>query len=731
MPAEHHAQTAPAHWPPNFGSAMTADPQSIVIHETSGYPTYQAANSFVERYTSQATEAGIGPHFFVSGSGTVYRLIDINPLPRVTWHAGYMNGVSLGIENGDLGDNRQIGPDAIITPRDVLRDHPNFTQAQANQLAAVYQATVRAYWRSFSSDPNYHTVPPDPTRPEDLSGLKSHLLLHPGQGGSTAQEGVLIWFEVTSYTGPQNAAQMGGNFRKMLFTEPNFRSLVLLCRYLAEQFGIPRTFPVLPYVTMDAQSSPGGNQRSQADMFRRFILCDERADLLAQAAGTTFNLVSNNDASLPSFFHNQIVQNQDAHGNVFHHNQAWTNMFSSSTRGYRGIAGHGLVGDTAARDSHSMCPGPFFDWHRFAREVWDWWWYCFDFTAVPPTTNVQPSQTMRPYRKARGDTALREYYYDADGQPADYTAARLGVSETQTGGNTFEVAAQTPIFAMANGVLVAARTPNVGPLTVPQSDGFVLIRHEVFCQTANNRIDYDTDPTYVYSLTYYLQCPQRVADNVSDDNPDWFNRFMIRLKEAELAVQFQAAHVNPADAPLQAAWGRALDGGNQQPTFGNLLTTDATAYRQAADLLSQGNVALFPVEFRPGATPVRMALGDFLGFPGTVPGTLSGNQTGVMVDIFSANPLPQRLSLTPTAVPTGHISASPLASSDWWRAVHQRLSLEHDAAKELPANGMVWHYDMVDFLTWINRATWVSEWQKYGIVDPLHPDAPPRPKSRK
>jgi hypothetical protein len=57
-----------------------------------------------------------------------------------------------------------------------------------------------------------------------------------------------------------------------------------------------------------------------------------------------------------------------------------------------------------------------FDWYRFAREMWDWWWYPFDTDAVAAST------TMRPYFQARHDTPLLEYYYDATGTAADYNA---------------------------------------------------------------------------------------------------------------------------------------------------------------------------------------------------------------------------------------------------------------------------------------------------------------------
>jgi hypothetical protein len=63
--------------------------------------------------------------------------------------------------------------------------------------------------------------------------------------------------------------------------------------------------------------------------------------------------------------------------------------------------------------------------------------------------------------------------------------------------------------------------------------------------------------------------------------------------------------------------------------------------------------------------------------------------------------------------------------------VCQRLALEQDAAKELPANRNVWHYDMVDFLGWLNRVTWGSEWQKYDLPASVLSNAPPRPKTRK
>src|ERR1700739_844632 len=102
-----------------------------------------------------------------------------------------------------------------------------------------------------------------------------------------------------------------------------------------------------------------------------------------------------------------------AHG----HARVWSRFFGVdggrvSTPCFRGIISHLINGG-------HRCPGPLFDWHRFAREVWDWWWYPFDFKEMSPPT---PETKRRPYQQARGNTPLVEYYFDANGTAADYNA---------------------------------------------------------------------------------------------------------------------------------------------------------------------------------------------------------------------------------------------------------------------------------------------------------------------
>jgi hypothetical protein len=722
MPVGAHP-TGALHWPvgtPTWGGAMHPV-QTVVIHETTGYPTYMGSDSFVERYTViKANRDSDGPHFYVDGNGTAHRLIDITP-PTTVWHATYLNLMSIGIENGDLGDNLELGPDAVIPASDVAPVVPPDTPAQIEAKRAAYEATARARWRALS------------TNAQDLHNMKAHMLLHPGLGvNSGPAEGVLIWFGTAQYDGPQDAANTGSPFRRMLFTERNYRSLVLLCRYLAEQLQLPRNFPVFPWEAMDQNIT-------SVDKFRKIVLADERSDYIAQAALTTTAALTANAPTLAGWYTQQIHARD---GTFKQHNMAWRKMLDNSVNGagqggFRGFHGHGFAGDIYHYDNHSLCPGPFFDWHRFSREVWDWWWWPFDFEPVPlaSTPTVQLSTSQRDYRKARATTPLREFYYDAGGQPSDYTAARVAGDTVTFGGNAFTGTNQTPVLAMANGVMVAACIPNPAIMDPTAQRGFALVRHEVFYQTAANRIDYDRDPTIFYTLTHFIDNPHRDFADVSDSNPDWLNRFLVRLTETELAVTLHTDRVvsvaaNPAqvDLALQHAWAR-MPRGNQRRTLGDEISNDAVDYRQIATDLSQGNVALFPLELRPGTTPVRVILGDFLGFPGA----MGGGQTGVMVDVFSVDPLTEPFSLASASstLPVARQVASPLMQTVWWNQVCGFVALEQNPAKRLPFEGVAYHYDVVDFLAWINNITWNSEWPKYEIVDVVHTGAPPRPKSRK
>ena len=675
MEARPNAANQPTHWPffsngarSTFGDEMSAV-HSIVIHETSGWPTHQSADNFVDQYTCRvAQRQGVGPQFYVSAGGTAFQLIYIDP-ERLTWHATFLNGIAFGIENGDIGDEN-IRPPGV-------------------------------HWRALTTKP---------ADQEDLAGMKLFGVVHP-----TGDEDVIpIWFPTAKYQGPGDLTHIGG-FR-MLFTEANYRTLALLCRYLAEQLKVPRNFTLLPYEERAANVDNVAN-------FRKIVLADERAEMITAMLGKTVADFAANAATLQQWYHDDKIAARDPNPALAHrlrgkrHNVAWSDFCedlgtatAANKRCYRGFLSHGLPGainlkeDGTDQDDHP-CPGPYFDWHRFAREVWDWWWYPFDLTSVGPI------EFTRPYRQARRDTQLISYYYDVDSAPQDYERIR----SLAASGDGFNLTDATPIYAMANGVLVAARI-NVD--ATPAHTGFALCRHEVFHRVNGVNIDYDHPPSYVYSLTTYMSHPFLDFENVSVNNPDWLNRFIVRLFECNSAIAFKKAHAG--DAPFNTGWNHVpvpADEGGRLLARGAQMERDAAEYQVCKADLRLGDYTLFPLENIPGATPVRIILGDFLGFPDHVP----NNPDGINIAIFSREELP---------VPGRARAVSAWKNEDWWVAASALV--EDDAAKNLPADGMVWHYPMMKFLPWINDITWTSEWDKYGVMkDGARVARPPQPKSRR
>ena len=663
------AGVAPApHWVSRrWGVVMNAI-QSVMIHETSGWPSYASAPNFVDQFTCRvADDQGIGPQLFVDPNGTAFRLIDLIPTRRLTWHGGFLNGISVGIENGDAGDNNQV---------------------------------------NFPANALWNRTPKDAAHPanEDLPGLKAFLLLHPVGD----QDAVLLWFATAAYTGPGDLGHLGG-FLGMLFTEAQYDRLSRLVRFLLEELGLPRNFPLLPYEGRDTN-------QNDVTVLRRILLADERADMLARAVGQNSAAdFQNLTPALQAWYQGLVTNRVPAdiiRGKV--HNSAWSDFFEDTgghSRGFRGVISHGLPGaigiDAATHRDQAdhPCPGPYFDWHRFSRQVWDWWWYPFDFAGAP----VAPSTVRRPYAQARSTTPLVEYYYDAAGQTADYNGLRVVLLLS----DRFRLAADVPVYAIANGVLVAAKIPIAAD---PNLGGFVLTRHEVYWRVNGNRIDYDTPPTYVWSLITFLSNANAVFTTLSLDNPDWLNRTIMRVVQCEAAVQFRTRHPS---ANLETGWNHQPSGPGPRLATGQEIEWDATSYRRYVNDLQAGSVVLFPLESNSVPTPVRVTLGDFLGTPGPMP----NNQNGVQVEIFSLDQL---------AVPGAAQRVSPWQNQQWWIDATAPIRHEDDVAKDLPANGMVWQYSVTNFLTWLNEITWTSEWDKFGVVDAAGAAVPKpaRPRTR-
>ena len=162
-----------------------------------------------------------------------------------------------------------------------------------------------------------------------------------------------------------------------------------------------------------------------ADIFKRIVLADQRFDVIVDGikAGTNYlgqtlqfvaadftdraqaDVLSRHYTAANVAADSDAMTQQLGYANVAF-NLAWLRLFDF----YRGFHGHGFSGNikhAAGFDDHD-CPGPLFDWHRFARETWDWWWYPFDFDDSHTTTAL----TIRGYRRADGNTPLLEYFFD-------------------------------------------------------------------------------------------------------------------------------------------------------------------------------------------------------------------------------------------------------------------------------------------------------------------------------
>lgn len=666
------------HWGDGtFGSRMH-DIQNVTIHGTSGWPSYASADNFRVVYDSTTeykvihpvgkpprwySKRAIGPQYFVEPNGSIYPLLGPENLEgdvEFTWHSEYMSFVSLGIEQADGGDEPAVNTAAV-----------QFRRLDSTAAAGA----------------------------ADLTGMQLFGLLHPGGGNEDLN---LIWFAMLpGYTGPGDTGRMDryDGWRNTLFTERNYRKLALLCRFLAERNGIPRNFPLLPYASVRFEAT-------DATAFRKLLLADPLATQIAALLALDMVVAQAGAKPYTDLF-------------AKHHAEWWGRFFGltpangRSTPCFRGFISHEING-------HHPCPGPLFDWHRFAREVWDWWWYPFDFDFFSTSDPKGLLTSLRPYRQARGDTPLVEYYFDAPGTDADYNARKSLLSVTPA--DRFTLNVNAPIYALTNGVAIAARLPITTDTANP---GFLLTRHEVFHVSAAvpaARIDYDQPPTYVWSLISYVQAPGFSIAQVVDANPDWLNRFVIRLKETELAVTFHTGH--PADAAMNRGWAHQPAAPTppsalvRRSTTGTTIERDAAVYRPIANDLDAGKPVFFPLANDTVVTPVTILLGDYLGIAGTLP----GGALGVQMEIFSIDKLD---------IPGAVVRAVSAVGESWWKTASAPAGLEVSAT-DLPKNGMVWQYAMTDFLHWINGVTWTSERLKYGAPGALDAQlpSPQRPNSR-
>ena len=189
------------------------------------------------------------------------------------------------------------------------------------------------------------------------------------------------------YNGPWRQPQ---RVPEMLFTEGHYRAWALLARWIAEEYLLPRNFSLLPNKVRDGGFGDVGSHSMMSDAasFSAIVLADEGLSRSPQTFGLPAAPVPPTAAALQAAYPGGVAGNRNTH---------WQSMF----RVYRGFHGHGYPGDPVNGDHD--CPGPMFDWHRFAREVWDWWWFPFDFDPATPNAAV----AARPTRSPRGTAARR------------------------------------------------------------------------------------------------------------------------------------------------------------------------------------------------------------------------------------------------------------------------------------------------------------------------------------
>lgn len=712
-----------------FGSAMS-EIRSIVVHLTAGWPANEKAEEFVGKFvknphpavgTAEHHKWGVGTQFFIAGDMTVAQLID---LPRMTFHAEFVNSWSLGVETGNLGTT---APPSSPGER----------------------------WRPLSGNANVNS--------DDVLGAKLWI------ARAAFRDVVVAWWTTSNYAGP--LAKPLNDGMMMLFNEWHYRAWALLARYLAEQFEIPRNFPLLPYIERAQMLSGGdpGNQRG--NRFRRTGFADERFPMLLRE-------LRQHGVVEDDFFDDAAMQTrldapaaiESGVGNDFkRHSRIWRDMFSV----YRGFHGHGYCGAISDRVNDHDCPERIFDWHRFAREVWDWWWYPYDFRRG----SFDAIMTRRPYRRPDATTPLIEYYFE--GQEISYLRAEStgptrtthGIFDALSSPSVFATVEGVPVYAPANGELVAARFPDAQDAVAL---GFVLTRHEVFHRPdtlqveldggvsfpANpGRIDYSQEPEYVYSLIMHLGRPDGLnLDEVKDENPDWLNRALIRKKECDLGVQFY--DTTPEHGGYGARWDVRPPGAAGRLTLLEGWRTDQAALNTFFADLKAGRVAM--ASRGDSTTPQRILLGDYLGVTGALRrvGGTGDAQFGIAMEVFGffippgfssrnttggwpndAGPrtavfYPSEWAKTLTPQERDRLTGDGVNPDKvtWWPAVADWTQLHPTlpAAGRMNRNGLAFHLRPLEFMSWLNNVTWASEYAKFRITDsnnqpvPLAPNQQPR-----
>ena len=423
---------SPEHYPSGSGTPLT-DVKAILVHETSGWPPRtNGREMFIREFHGGS---GTTSQLYVAGDGTVLKGME---LPWRSQHGGFLNDQSIGIETGHGWGNYVSETHLLAFTETDMRLVPDPANPGKMKISGARIAPVATPngWVPLRGENRI-----DRDSDDDVHGIKFYLRRF------SDEELVVSYFTTDRYQGPWREPLRAP---EMLFTEQQYRSWAMVARWLAEENLVPRNFPLLPHKTRSAGEGDPGQTGMKADgtNFAAIVLADEVLSRSPVKFGQPASPVPPAATALRDEYQKTTsitAERKDTE------NKYWKAMLLA----FRGLCGHGFAGDPHNGDHD--CPGPLFDWHRFAREVWDWWWWPFDFDTTKPTTAV----AARPYGLSTCDhtTPLKEYFWPTPVATIQ-GRSRTGVHGTTGSPQTFELPSGSRVYALANGELVAARFAN-------------------------------------------------------------------------------------------------------------------------------------------------------------------------------------------------------------------------------------------------------------------------------
>ena len=688
----------------------------MVLHETSGWPPrVNGRNMFRRAFLGGG--GGLTTQLYVAGDGTVLQGME---LPRRTAHAGFVNDRAIGSETGhpwgNYAGNFHLGPysssDHTMVPDPAHPGErssgpPTARCARCTAGRAAAGCRCRATTRS--------PTPPTTTCPASSCGCRACPARSSSAGGprpATPGPGA------RSSACPRRCSPKGstGPGRCSRATSPSASLL-------------PRNVPLLPHKTRVPGTGAAGNLHGmlrEGASFAAIVLADEGLSRRPQ----TFGLPPAPAPPAAADVQARYVPRAPA-GAAF--NPRWDELFDT----YRGFYGHGFAGDHINGDHD--CPGPMFDWHRFARELWDWWWHPFDFDPAAPARAGRGAGVLarHPQRRHPAQGALLEHAGRRAGRPAGRghpRAARLAahlraadrVAGLRDGGRRDRVR------------VVSARGAGVDL-------GLIVVRHEVFDRARASaaprrravvppglRRRADLGLLAVHAPGPPRRDPLRPR---RPGEPDWLNRMSCASRSASWASRSARRRRRRIAA---ATWndGRPAAGGSSGPPSSRAgrSTRRTTARRCSAS--PSGVLTLFPGE-RLG-TPVRVMLATSSADAGVIRRDAAGQRRGVRVEIFSHDVVLPRLHrdrdrrgapLGPGRGAAGHpargalperVSRTPRRRSrpprrerrgrpdltHWWRRCSSDDVRRTGGRRATGRRRLAVDYDPYEFLPWLNARTW-------------------------